>query len=53
MGPFLGVIKGNGKRKESPPFKIHKHKEKLEKDKIKDNTKSDKEEILKWLTQKN
>ena len=35
MGSVLGVIKGPWKRQESSSFKIHKHKEKLEKAQVK------------------
>jgi len=47
MGPFLGCFKGFRKREESSSFKIYQNKEKLEKDKVKDNSKNNQEETLK------
>jgi len=47
MGTILGFFKGLRKRQESPSFKIYKDKKKLEKDKIKDNSKNNQEKILK------
>ena len=59
MGSVLDIIKGDGKRKKSPSFTIHKHKKKLEKNKAQNHPKDNQEKILKlkhkqtWLMKKN
>lgn len=49
MGPFLDFIKGFGQRKESSSFTVHKSQKALEKNKVENNPKNNKEMEIKWL----